>query len=122
MVHIPAPTHLFKCLLERLFGNFSDDCEAGETVIETLGVVCDLERAKLVALGELCLDSGGDEGGGKEGWGLWAHCRYVICGCFVVMVVEECVVSVKREVGENKAVRCVCYERRRGREFRVGMY
>jgi hypothetical protein len=38
-----------------------------------------------------------------------------VCVCFVCVVVvvwlwlwRECVVSVEREVGENKAVRCVC--------------
>jgi len=60
MIHILASTHLFKRLLEGLFRDFSDDCESGQAVVEALGVVCDLERADAVALGELGLHGGGD--------------------------------------------------------------
>lgn len=60
MIHILAPTHLFKRLGERLFRHLADHCETGQAVIEALGVVCDLEGADEVALGELGLDGGGD--------------------------------------------------------------
>lgn len=60
MIDILAPTHLFKRLDERLFRHLADNCETGKAVIEALGVVCDLEGADAVALGELGLDGGGD--------------------------------------------------------------